>query len=267
MRAAALVAAVTASLALPLPARPDPRPLRYDLRRDGAIAGTALAFWVGTELSKERLAPSACRFCGTNALDAAARDALVWGHDGHARRASDVLAFGILPAALAGHQLLAARGAGDGKEGLVDLLIVAEAAALAATLNQIVKLSVGRQRPFVRYGNWAGPSREPDPDDNLSFYSGHTTLAFALASAAGTVSSMRGYESTPWVWGVGMTAAATIGWLRIAGDKHYLTDVLVGAATGTAAGVLLPRLLHGREDEAPAASGFVPVPFGFVYVF
>jgi membrane-associated phospholipid phosphatase len=32
-------------------------------------------------------------------------------------------------------------------------------------------------------------------------------------------------------------------------DKHYLTDVLVGAAAGTLFGVGVPLLLHGRASS------------------
>jgi membrane-associated phospholipid phosphatase len=35
-------------------------------------------------------------------------------------------------------------------------------------------------------------------------------------------------------------------------DKHYLTDVLVGAAAGTLFGVGMPLLLHGRQEESTA---------------
>jgi len=267
MRARAAAALVAASLAAA--ARAELPPLRHDARVDGALTAGAAVFWLSTELAKGKLAPSSCRWCGENRLDAGARNLLVWGYGDHAARASDVTAFGLLPAALAAHQLLAARAAGDAKEGLVDLLIVAEAAALSLDLNQVVKLSAGRQRPFVHHGNWRDPDRRPDADDNLSFYSGHSTLAFSLAAAAGTVSDLRGYESAPWVWGAGMTIAAAVGYLRIAADKHYLTDVLTGAALGTAAGVALPRLLHGRKDSAagaPAAT-VTPVPLGVVVVF
>ena len=149
---------------------------------------------------------------------------------------------------MVGHQLLAARSAGDVNAGWVDALLVAEAAGIAMDVNQLVKFLAGRQRPFVHYGNYAEANRKPDPDDNLSFFSGHSTFTFAVAAAAGTVSTMRGYESAPWVWGVGLTLATATGYLRIAGDKHYLTDVLVGAGTGLAAGIAIPRLLHPRKE-------------------
>jgi membrane-associated phospholipid phosphatase len=249
-----------------------PAPLRWEPRRDLVVTGAALAVWLGSELGKDRLAPSSCRFCGTNALDASARDALVWARGDRARRASDLVAFGLLPGAVAAHQLLAARSEGDAQEGLVDLLVVVQAAALAANVNQLVKFSVGRQRPFVRYGNSPEPDRAPDSDDNLSFYSGHTSFAFAVATAAGTVSSLRGYRTAPWVWAAGLTLAAGTGYLRVAADKHYLTDVLTGAAVGTAFGVALPRLLHGREAAPAAGTGgpivtFVPLPLGVHVAF
>lgn len=265
MRAAAAVALV--ALAAPPAARAEPPPLEYDVKRDVAITASAAALYLSLELLKGSLAPTRCRFCDPNSLDASARNALVWGYGNDAKRASDLLAI-ALPAGALAHQLLAARAAGDTSEGWVDGLIIAEAAVLAMDLNQIVKYSVGRQRPFVHYGNWSEPDRAPDPDDNLSFYSGHTTFTFAVAAAAGTVSSMRGYPSAPWVWGVGMTLAATTGYLRIAADKHYLTDVLVGAGTGIAVGIAVPRLMHPKK--APGASpavAVVPYPVGVAFVF
>jgi membrane-associated phospholipid phosphatase len=266
--AAALAAATLAATPAPALGGDGPEPLRFEPRTDLAITGAAALLWIGSELAKDRLAPSTCRFCGTNALDARFREWAVVGDLGAARRTSDVLAFGALPAAIAAHQLLAARGAGgDLEDGLVDVVIVVQAAALAADLNQLVKLAVGRQRPFVRYGNWTDPDRAPEPDDNLSFYSGHSSLAFSLAAAAGTVSSLRGYRSTPWVWAGGMTVATGIAALRMAGDKHYFSDVLTGAAIGAAFGVAVPRLLHGRDGRrASGGAGtqvsVVPFPLG-----
>jgi membrane-associated phospholipid phosphatase len=263
-----------AAFALLLAAAPaaraeEPIPLRHDLALDLAITGSALAFTGLTELLKDELAPAHCRFCGTNALDAGARRLLVLGHGDQARTASDVVVLGLLPA-VAAHQLLAARAAGDVREGARDLLYVLEATAIATSITQVTKLAVGRERPFVHYGNYSDPGRRPRSDDNVSFFSGHTSMAFSLAAAAGTVSDLRGYRSAPWVWGAGLTLATAAGYLRIAADQHYLTDVLVGAAVGTAVGVAVPRLLHPREDRpgsGRAGVTLVPVPIGVAGVF
>ena len=62
---------------------------------------------------------------------------------------------------------------------------------------------------------------------------------------------MRGYRIAPGVWGTGLTVAVGAGWLRIAADKHYATDVLVGMLAGSAVGVALPLLFHGPvADDA-----------------
>jgi PAP2 superfamily protein len=270
--AASLALAAILAAAAPAPAAADgPRPLRYDLSVDVPIAAGTLVLWGGTELLKHDLAPARCRVCGTNSLDAGARELLLARDVDLPRRASDVLTYAVMPAGVAAHQLLAARAGGSAREGARDLLFVVEAVGIAGSLDQLVKFTVGRQRPFAHYGN-VPPDRAPDPDDNLSFYSAHTTVAFSLAAAAGTVSSLRGYRSTPWVWAVGMTLATTVGYLRIAGDEHYLTDVLVGAALGGAIGVAVPLALHGREDgaQAPGATArvqVIPLPLGVLVAF
>jgi membrane-associated phospholipid phosphatase len=273
MRSARALAVAALLAALPGAARgaDGPIPLRHDLRADVSITAAAAAVWVGGALLEPELAPARCRFCGTNALDASARELLVLGNGDVPRHASDVLAYGVLPAAVVAHQLLAARASGDWHEGGKDLLFIAEAAAIAGSVNELVKLSVGRQRPFVHYGNYADPDRRPQPDDNLSFYSGHTSAAFSVVAAAGTISTLRGYPSAPWIWAVGLPLAAGIGYLRIASDMHYLTDVLAGAAVGGAIGVAVPLLLHPREGDRPGAGGagasVVPLPLGVLVFF
>ena len=94
------------------------------------------------------------------------------------------------------------------------------------------------------------------PGANYSFFSGHTGSAFALATSTGAVASIRGYRGAPWVWGVGLSLAAATGYLRIASDSHYFSDVLVGAAVGTAVGWLVPHLLH--KERTPPQPGAGP---------
>lgn len=251
----------------------EPRALREDLRVDAAVLGASAAVWLGSELLQDSLAPVQCRFCGTNALDAWARRQLLLADDRPPRIASDVLALAVIPAGVAVHQLLAARAAGDAGAGAHDLLYIAEATGVAVALDQVVKLAVGRQRPFVRARLEVDPTRPHDNNDNLSFYSGHTTLAFSMAAAAGTVSTLRGYRSAPWVWAAGMTLATAVGWARIASDRHYLTDVLAGAATGAGIGVALPLWLHGRTDASGEGSArsagptVMPLPLGVLVLF
>ncbi len=267
----ARVAALALLVAVPAapPARAAaPEPLRYDLRVDLPVTVAAGAIWFGTELAKDQLAPSSCRWCGGNALDDRARDLLVWNDRDDARRASDAVAFAVLPAAAIGAGLLAARAAGDTRAAALDGLVVLESVALAGSVNQLVKLAAGRQRPFVRFGT--EPAHAASSDDNLSFYSGHASLAFSLVAATATVADLRGYRTAPWVWGIGAPLAAATGYFRIAGDMHYVSDVLAGAAVGAAIGVAVPRLLHPRApggDPAAPPAAVAPLPLGVAGTF
>lgn len=66
----------------------------------------------------------------------------------------------------------------------------------------------------------------PDGSDNHSFPSGHTATAFMTATM---LNKEYGYKS-PWI-GVGAYSVAT-GLMRMANNKHWLSDVLVGAGIG-----------------------------------
>ena len=118
-------------------------------------------------------------------------------------------------------------------------------------MNQVVKFIVGRERPFVHALPEADKPHTARPsDNNLSFFSGHTTMAFAMAASAGTVASMRRYRLAPWIWAVGIAVATVTGYLRIAADVHYASDVLTGAVVGSLAGFAVPYLFHGPRRVA-----------------
>ena len=227
--------------------------LRYDLKIDGAVTAAGFLFWGGSELLKGQIVPSACRWCADNGLDAGARSALKWDDTWAAIVASNVGAFGVVPLASVGLTALAAHREGRLSESIGNTLVVAESVALAGTLSQIVKFVAIRERPFVHALPAADkPLTDTPTDNNVSFYSSHSSFAFALAVSSGTIASMRGYRWAPAVWAAGLISAASVGYLRIAADKHYLTDVLVGATMGSAFGWAVPSLFH--RGSPPLAS-------------
>jgi len=75
---------------------------------------------------------------------------------------------------------------------------------------------------------YATREQRPDGSNNHSFPSGHTAQAFAAA----TFLSEEYRRQLPWIPYAAYGVAAATGALRIANNKHYLGDVLMGAGMG-----------------------------------
>lgn len=239
--------------------------LKWKPAVDLPVTGTlALGLLLSESVLKKPLAPQACRWCGHNAVDDAfsgIRAPLA------SQRTMDLLSYltvGVLPLAALGYGYWQAS---DLKSFGIDALLVLEAMFAAATLNQVVKFTVGRERPFVaRLSEGEKGATQTPEDNNLSFFSGHATMAFSLAVAMGTVAELRRYRHRVWVWAVGLSLATATAVLRMAADKHYFTDVLTGAVVGGALGYFIPAWLHGVEDDAPASVRLLPSLGGFAVV-
>jgi len=220
---------------------------------DGVVTGTTLALWVLPEFFKDSLAPAEARWYFPPGIDVSVRTALVWSNPAPAAVTSDILVAAV-PVGLGLWVFLEAEAAGGLRTAAEDLLVITEAMTVAGALTTITRYTTARIRPYAYYGQGSGV-----PEDHLSFWSGHTTTAFSAAAAAGYVAQIRGYASWPWVYAVGFTAAGAVAYFRVAGDKHWMTDVLVGAAMGTGIGFLVPWLHRSN----PALSlRVVPLPEG-----
>ena len=234
-----------------------PNELAYRLDIDGPITVAGEVGWFTAIALRETIGPATCGWCSVDSFDLAARHALLWQDPIAAERLVDVIGFGIGPAATFSADLLAASHDDAWRRFLVDALLVTEAATIASDINLAVRFSVARERPWA----WAA-AQSPDQaaqanrtrDSNMSFYSGHATMMFAVATAAGTVATMRGYRWMPLVWLVGMPFALATSYLRIASDDHWMTDVLVGVAAGSAMGFAIPYFAHQRVRVVPAGS-------------
>lgn len=256
---------------------PDARfTLRYSVPIDVTITAVGAVGWVVPELLKRPLTGPACRWCerapdGTrtvNGLDTAVRDGLRWSNTSTPALISDIIGYGLAPASAIGLTVLVGRLHGGGPQrdlwALWDALIIAETAALAMDVNQLVKFIALRERPRYQFATDAERAMMAPPGDEiLSFFSGHTTFTFALATSAGMVSSMRGYRLAPLVWATGLTLATSAAYLRIAADRHYFTDVLTGMFVGAGMGVLLPWLAHRPLlAQHHLQVGVAPIPNG-----
>jgi membrane-associated phospholipid phosphatase len=228
--------------------------LHTDWTVDGIATGAALAAWGALELGQDSLVPSTCRWCTPPGLDENIRSALAWSDPNAARTASNVLIVSI-PVGFLAYDLLSTRSTGGLERTAQDVLVVTQTIAITGVLTDVAKFTFARLRPYA-----VGSPVPLDSESRVSFWSGHSAIAFAAAAAAGSVAQRRGYDGWPWVYAVGFTAAAGTAYLRVAADQHWFTDVLVGAAVGTAVGFFVPWLHRG--DGAQPTTSLVPIPNG-----
>jgi membrane-associated phospholipid phosphatase len=248
----------------PREAPPHANALRTDWTVDGVVTGAAAGVWGGSQLLASHLAASTCRWCDPGSLDSSVRSALRWNDTSAAGLLSNLDAFAFVPLASVG--LLTLGAAHDDRLGEMwgNALVIAEAVALSGALNQVIKFSVGRERPDVHALPPPEKALTSNPaDNNTSFYSGHTSFAFSLAVASGTVASMQHYRLAWAVWAAGLAGAATVGYFRIAADRHYFTDVLTGAVAGSGIGFAVPYVFHrSATRESAGRLTVVPAPGG-----
>lgn len=216
--------------------------LRYSLGTDLTVLTLGTLGWAGTAVFEDELAPDSCRWCDRdapesdtlNTIDRRLRNTVHWTKEETAQTLSDITAYALTP--LLGLGLIDHFG--------VNALVVMEAVVITASLTQLVKLSVARERPNVHFKTSRERNLETNADRILSFPSGHTSFAFSLAAASATVAFMQDYPSAPWILGLGLLSSSLTGYFRMAADKHYLTDVLAGAALGSFVGFSIPYFFH-----------------------
>jgi membrane-associated phospholipid phosphatase len=145
----------------------------------------------------------------------------------------------------------------------------AEALAVTSFVQGMTAGLVSRQRPF--YPTCVGPFNDQTTDCRSnnryrSFFSGHTSLTF---TAAGLICQHHAHlplygggapDVIACIASIGLAGAT--GYLRIASDQHYLTDVMTGAAVGSLSGFLVPWLFHYRVRSSGTPPFAAALPGG-----
>ncbi len=169
---------------------------------------------------------------------------------------------------------------------------LAETLALSLTVTNVLKFSFGRLRPDfqdrVRRFYCNQPDHQgvactgneqpldPDPskwqglldDGRRSFPSGHSSTSFALATYAVLATGGRWVWSpdataSSRAWGIGgqlsaLALASYVAWTRVRDGRHNLSDVLSGAAIGTA----MANLAYWRRFDSDGTTRRRPMDVG-----
>ncbi len=135
------------------------------------------------------------------------------------------------------------------------VMLYVETIMVVGAVTEGTKWVVRRPRPYT-YTKRLGV-----PDDDLSFFSGHTSntaaAAFTLARTLDLAHDL-GTWGRVGVYGGATVLTAVVGVLRVVSGKHFPSDVIVGACVGGAIGFLIPELHRApglMVAAAPTADG------------
>ena len=140
----------------------------------------------------------------------------------------------------------------DGQRRVQSLgLHTVESILLADMVTGAIKFTVGRQRPLVNIDNpddfqlWRGFKS----DLYRSFPSGHSTAAFAFASALTRETQFWWPHAVFYIGTVFYGGAALVGASRMYNNMHWASDVMAGAAIGTIMGLKVVKYTHSNPDN------------------
>lgn len=126
---------------------------------------------------------------------------------------------------------------------------------LATTGSHLIRAQIASQI-VVQGLKLASERSRPDASNHFSFPSGHTASAFATATV---LQRDFGWKAGIPAYAVGAYVAAS----RMGSNKHYLSDVIVGAAVGVAAG----RAVTIGSGKARFDLGLAPTAGGAAVTF
>ena len=129
-------------------------------------------------------------------------------------------------------------------------------------LNATTKAIISRSRP-LSYDENTSEDMLLDPDTKFSFYSGHSSTAFASAVFSSIMLSEMPQTTLRDIGiGLNLANATAIATLRVLAGKHFLSDVVVGALIGSGIAYLITEV-HRVDSPANNPQEFTPARIGF----
>jgi membrane-associated phospholipid phosphatase len=130
-----------------------------------------------------------------------------------------------------------------------------KAFVLSTFVTRVLKYSFNRYRPSENRG--ADFFGGPFTPLSLSFPSGHSTIAFALATVLA-----KNYQHHKWIPVASFTLASGVAIARVWSKEHWASDVFIGALVGWSVGTIVTNI-----DCSNNKTGFKIEGNGIRYVF
>ena len=124
----------------------------------------------------------------------------------------------------------------------------------AASLTGILKIGFGRSRPYMNNGAFEYDPLHFATRDFWSFPSGHTTMAFALST------TLSEHIDNNFLKAAVFVPAIVTAYSRVYEDKHWLSDVFLGACIGYFTAKYLSDL-HKSKEQFPTLEDQTPLFF------
>ena len=171
--------------------------------------------------------PNTSNLTSPNKFDSNIRNILHWNspNNVYAKNFSDLLLYGVF---VGGIPLTSFY-----MKNYNLFLINLEILSINGLVTNVVKYTTNRQRPYSFYN-----TNNSDNESYKSFFSGHTSTAFALGISTAKMLTKHTDIDHKSIWIGTLGLATATGYFRIAADKHYFTDVLTGAIVGSLIGNL-----------------------------
>jgi PAP2 superfamily len=183
--------------------------------------------------------PPSCAPC--NPADLPGIDRWVVGADSKvARRSSDVLLIGMGGVA----SFVAAHGRSP-QQARGNLAVIANSISWTSASTSWLKVAFRRKRPVLYTSGAAAVAG--DVDNQRSFPSGHTSVAFAVATSYLVLANREHLPHRTRNAILLYGGATSISALRLAGGSHFPTDVVAGAVLGTGIGWLVAAV-HPKAE-------------------
>ena len=148
----------------------------------------------------------------------------------------------------------------EGRKAGQIMALYLETMSITGAMFTLTAGNVERSRPLV-YNTSLPMEQRIDNDAQRSFYAGHVAATASATFFAAKVFSDFNPDSRakPYVWAAAAIVPAVVGYYRLEGGKHFLTDNLLGYALGASVGVLVPHL-HKKTTNSSLSISPVMAP-------